>query len=265
MNAAERQAHQYAEHGWHVFPLQPDSKIPYPKSRGFEDATTDHRAIQRAWSVRPASNIGVRTGAPHGPTVLDVDCSHDKPGHASLNKAIRADLVPPPQAEIRTPSGGSHLYYKGDSQPSRVNDRTGLDLRSAGGYVAAPGSTVDGKPYVVMHRQLPAAVTVDYQAIADHLEPPQPKPDWHPRTGQAAGVAHLADYMARAEPGGRNARLFWSACRALEAGDTDTLSAISAAARSVGLADREISATVRSADRTVNASPKAPAIEREAG
>lgn len=36
----------YAEQGLHVFPLQPLAKVPWPRSRGFKDATTDADRIR---------------------------------------------------------------------------------------------------------------------------------------------------------------------------------------------------------------------------
>ena len=48
----------------------------------------------------------------------------------------------------------------------------------------------------------------------------------------------------------RNDGLFWAACRAAEAGDEALLNELADAARSTGLADQEIAATIRSAQHT---------------
>jgi hypothetical protein len=37
----------YAKRGWHVFPLQPQDKIPLSRSRGFKDATTNPTTLKR--------------------------------------------------------------------------------------------------------------------------------------------------------------------------------------------------------------------------
>ncbi len=65
-------------------------------------------------------------------------------------------------------------------------------------------------------------------------------------------MSHLAAWVAGLAPDGhnRNDGLFWAACRAAEAGDDTALAELAAAARSTGLSDREIAATIRSARRT---------------
>jgi len=249
---------RYAKAGWPVFPVRPDAKEPMTR-HGVLDAETDPGTVTRWWSRHPDANVAIATGAP-GPTVLDVDVAHGKPGHQSLNQAARAGLVPSPMALIRTPSGGSHLYYEGDAQGNASMPRKGLDLRGKGGYVVSPPSTVGARPYVVVHKQ-PSAEHIDFAAIRDHLQPQPQRSAWQPREGREPGVAHLAEWVGGLTEGNRNAGTFWAACRAAEAGDSDTLAAIARAAVSTGLDERSVDLTIASAQRT--ASPKA--IDREAG
>lgn len=242
----ERAAHQYADAGWHVFPLVPGEKEPVT-THGFQDATTEHLQIERWWSRNPERNIGVATGKP-GPDVLDVDISDGKPGHRTLNAAIRAGLVPSPMATVRTRSGGSHLYYSGTDQRSGVMDKHGLDMRAAGGYVVAPPSSVGGKPYVVTsHGGKPA--TIDYSAVREHFEPtPQRAPSTPARQGQ--NLDHLVRRIAELPDGhGRNAnyKTWWSMTKAYEAGDEATVERIAAAAIERGLTPRAVAASQRSA------------------
>lgn len=180
--------------------------------------------------------------------MLDVDVSHGRPGPASLTRAIRAGLVPRGSPLVRTPSGGCHLYFIGDSQRSAVLDRSGLDFRGAGGYVVAPPSMVDGRPYAVV-RGGPLCGHVDFSAIRGLLEPAPERPPFVPRPGQSR-TAHLAAYVAGLPVGKRNAHTFWALNRALEAGDYETAEAIVAAALSNGLDSRAVNATLRSALRT---------------
>ncbi len=259
MSDRQDAAVRYAQAGWPVFPCKPEAKEPATK-HGVLDAETDPRTVARFWTRHPDANVAIATGAP-GPTVLDVDVAHGKPGHKSLNEAIRAGLVPSPMAAIRTPSGGSHLYYQGDKQGNGSMPRHGLDLRGKGGYVVAPPSTVGGRPYVVVsHSAEPASI--DFGKIRSHLQPEPERPAWQPREGQR-GVGHLAAYVAGLEEGNRDNGLFWAACRAVEAGDADALSGIARAALSTGLTEREVSATIRSAQR--HGRPKVPERQREAG
>jgi hypothetical protein len=269
VSASQDAAVRYARHGWPVFPTQAeqpgcdqgpgcDCKTPLTR-HGLNDAETDPGTIARWWSRHPDANVAIATGAP-GPTVLDVDVAHGKPGHQSLNAAIRAGLVPSPVAAIRTPSGGSHLYYEGDAQGNGSMPRKGLDLRGRGGYVIAPPSTVHGRPYaVVSHSAEPARI--DFAAIRRHLEPQPGRSAWQPREGQK-GVGHLAGWLAGIQEGNRDNAFFWALNRAREAGDMTTVDALADAARSIGLSEREIAAKIRSAERTTPL-PKAP--EREAG
>jgi hypothetical protein len=259
---------RYARAGWPVFPTAPASpqcdqrkececKTPVTR-HGVHDAETDPRTVARFWARNPDANVAIATGAP-GPTVLDVDVAHGKPGHKSLNRAIRSGLVPPPMAAIRTPSGGSHLYYEGDQQGNASMPRKGLDLRGKGGYVIAPPSSVHGRPYVVVSHSAEAA-SIDFGAIRARLEPQAQRLVLQPQAG-SRDIAHLAGWVAGLKEGNRNAGTFWAACRAAEAGDTEALAAIARAAVSTGLEQRAVDKTVASAQRTVH--PKA-GREREA-
>ncbi len=82
-------------------------------------------ATLEAWS----GNIGLRTGAASGVIVVDID---GDPG----------DLLLPETVEVRTGSGGRHLYYRAD-RPVRNRTRVGgrpVDIRGDGGQVVFPGS-----------------------------------------------------------------------------------------------------------------------------
>ena len=158
-------------------------------------------------------------------------------------------------ALIRTPSGGSHLYYEGDAQGNGSMPKHGLDLRGQGGYVVAPPSTVGGRPYVVVAKQAERRAHRLRARSASTCSRSRERPAWQPREGREPGVAHLADWVAGLSEGNRNAGTFWAACRAAEAGDTGTLGAIARAAVSTGLDQRSVDKTIASAQRT--ASPKA--------
>jgi hypothetical protein len=257
----ERAAHNYADASWPVLPVVPGEKEPATK-HGLNDASTDHRQIERWWSRNPERNIGVATGKP-GPDVLDVDITDGKPGHASLNQALRAGLVPSPMATVRTRSGGSHLYYTGSEQPSGSLPKHGLDWRGKGGYVLVPPSQVGGKSYeLTSHGGEPAPI--DFGQIREHFEPQADRPVFKPREGQPLG--HLVQMIKSLPDGhgrGANGKTFWAMTRAYEAGDEATVAEIAAAAIERGLTPRAVYATQRSAAQHAAASPKAR--QREAG
>lgn len=115
-------------------------------------------------------NVAIATGG-DGTDVLDVDVAHGKPGYASPHAAIRAGLVPLPMGRVSTPSGGIHLYYRGDAQRSGSLPSHGLDFRATGGYVVAAPSQVDGRRYVVASAWDPETVGLDFTRLREHLAP----------------------------------------------------------------------------------------------
>jgi len=135
----------YAEQGWAVFPLVPNTKRPLT-ANGFKDASMSPEAITKWWTGHPNANIAIATGAPSHILAVDVDVKNGAKGResiASLNGGVASTLT------ASTPSGGWHLYYlcpEGGLR-SRNGLLPGVDLKADGGYVVAPGSTIDGKPY----------------------------------------------------------------------------------------------------------------------
>ena len=73
---------------------------------------------------------------------------------------------------------------------------------------------------------------------------------WAETTAASRYSASLPAWVGQQHEGNRNDGLFWAACRAAEAGDETVLAELVAAARSTGLPDREIAATISSARRT---------------
>jgi hypothetical protein len=241
------QALGYARHGWPVFPCQPGRKQPATR-HGFLDATTDPDQITWWWERQPDANLAIATGQP-GPDVLDVD-QHGPAGNgfAAFGKLRRAGLLGGTRAIVATPSGGLHAYLAGSDQRCGKLPRHHLDFRAQGGYILAPPSQVGGKPYkVISHRGEPGGL--DWDKVTGLLEPEQ-RTAIRPAGAQHGDLHHLAAWVERQHEGNRNDGLFWAACRAAETGDENVLAELANAARSTGLADREIAATIRSARRT---------------
>jgi hypothetical protein len=247
---AER-ALAYARHGWPVFPCQPGGKEPATR-HGFLDATTDPDQITWWWRRQPEANLAIATGRP-GPDVLDVD-QHGPAGNgfAALHRLNRAGLTDGAAAIVATPGGGLHAYFAGSDQRCGKLPRHHLDFRSRGGYIVAPPSQVGGRPYrVISHRDKPGGL--DWAKVTGLLEPERHTAIRPPR-GEHGDLSHLASWVATLAPDShnRNDGLFWAACRAAEAGDETVLTELAAAARSTGLTDREITATIRSARRAAS-------------
>ncbi|MGH3217895.1 MAG: bifunctional DNA primase/polymerase [Streptosporangiaceae bacterium] len=260
-SGTEEAAHQYADAGWSVFPCIPGEKTP-ATGHGFHEATADHRQIQSWWGRNPDRNLAIATGAP-GPDVLDIDRHGNQSGFPALRQLKEAGLVGEPGAMVRTPSGGAHLYFAGtEHQRNGHIEAAHVDFRSNGGYVVAPPSQVNGRPYAVVSHQ-PSSDTFDWAAAKQHLEPERtarrewtPSPDAGPRN-----LDHLVRYVGECSDH-VNDRLYWAACRMAEAGQLDRLPDLVQAAYAAGEDRRgQAEKTVESALRTVNRSEP----QREAG
>ncbi|MEX5274719.1 bifunctional DNA primase/polymerase [Kocuria carniphila] len=143
-----------AARGWHLFPLEPGKKTPYPGSRGYKDATTDPAKLLN-WPE--GAGVGIATGASG---LLVVDCDNkpsappapwNVPGVTNGEDALallweHCDRGPTPWAEclsVLTPSGGAHLYFQARSGEIGISASLlawQVDVRAQGGYVVAPGT-----------------------------------------------------------------------------------------------------------------------------
>jgi Bifunctional DNA primase/polymerase, N-terminal len=241
------QALGYARHGWPVLPCQPGGKQPATR-HGFLDATTDPDQITWWWRRQPDANLAIATGQP-GPDVLDVD-QHGPAGNgfAAFGRLRRAGLLDGASAIVATPNDGLHAYFTGSDQHSGKLPRQHLDFRAQGGYILAPPSQVGGKPYkLISHRDESGGL--GWNKVTGLLEPER-HTALRPAKAQRGDLSHRAAWMEQQHEGNRNDGLFWAACRAAETGDETVLAELANAARSTGLADREIAATIRSARRT---------------
>lgn len=171
--------------GYSVFPLVPNGKTPMTQ-HGFKDATDDRVQVAKWWTETPNANIGISTG--RGLVVVDVD---------RLPKDGKKKVLPNPWLEpmnerldelgadsvAESPTGGYHLYYSagsaiealGEIKNSASEIAEGVDVRAEGGYIVAPGSVIDGRPYRELdHRklvdrgdlpELPPALIADFRRM----------------------------------------------------------------------------------------------------
>ena len=142
-NALLQSALNYAALGLYVFPLLPGEKRPAFK--GWQDSsTTDPATIRDWWTQNPAFNIGIDCGK-SGLLVLDFDAANGKEG-LTIRKEWRRTHILPDTMTAKTPRGGVHEYYRGQG-PTKTGLYNGVDVRGAGGLVAAPPSVFNGKAY----------------------------------------------------------------------------------------------------------------------
>jgi hypothetical protein len=233
-----------ARRGWAVFPCRPGDKRP-AIDRWEERACADPELVARCWPSQ-RHNVGIACG-PSRLVVIDLDTAEHggslppswaaepgvRDGRDVLRVlALRAGEPWPDTYTTRTPSGGLHLYFAAiegrtlRNSASRIGPM--IDVRGPGGYVVGPGSvTARGRYRVVCDdrvRTLPGW-------LADLAEPPRiarAAP-----TSMGAGPVYgrlraIVEAVLTSEPGTRNGRLFWAACRAGEmvaAGKIDAVAA----------------------------------------
>lgn len=130
----------YAAHGWQPIALRPNDKRPLLP--GWQTAPLPDTLA--AMAANRGANLGV--AVPPGFLVLDIDTKGEANGFSTL-----AQWPPLPDTlTAATPSGGRHCWFKSPPDvfvANRVAVAPGLDIRSAGGYVVAPPSVIDGKSY----------------------------------------------------------------------------------------------------------------------
>jgi Bifunctional DNA primase/polymerase, N-terminal len=252
-SATLRAARAYTTRGWPVFPCQPGRKIP-ATGHGFYDATTDPAQITRWFTRQPDANLAIATGAP-GPDVLDID-QHGPAGNgfAAYASLQHVGLLDGAILHVATPSGGLHAYFTGSAQRNGHLAAHHVDFRSAGGYVLAPPSQINGQPYRLLHRTAGHA-HLDWDAVRQTLQPDRQLPPPGPRQHHDGDLDVLARWVAVQPEGNRNAGLFWAAHRALDTNPAADLTPLADAARQAGLPGPEITRTLNSARRPHQPTP----------
>ena len=146
-----------ADRGFHVFPLGRGSKVPRKDFKRWElRASRNPPQLAEWWKRWPGSNPGV---ACKPSVILVVDLDVPKGNRTEDGRQVFWDLIKSlkipwePTRQVRTPSGGVHLYYKPPPGAFLKNSAgrlgPGVDTRAIGGYVVGPGSVVDGGRYEV--------------------------------------------------------------------------------------------------------------------
>ncbi|MFF3206650.1 bifunctional DNA primase/polymerase [Streptomyces sp. NPDC002962] len=282
-----------AERGWPVFPLRPGDKRPagHPEARcpgtgrcadghrtPEQRATTVPEAISAAWNTAPY-NVGIATG-PAGLLVIDLDLPKDDSDTPPEEWAGTADgldvfavlcehageRLPTETYTVRTRRGGQHLYF---TAPEGTTLRSGagvlgwkVDTRAWGGYVLAAGSTVQGRPYEVIHEAPPIPLPAWLCDLLAHEPAPAPMPIEElaarmRRTSAytTAAVRGELEKVLAAHEGGRNRALYFAAyalARFIRLGDlteSEAEAELTSAGLSVGLAAGECRTAIQSGFR----------------
>lgn len=224
-----------AHRGFFVFPLKPGDKLPALK--GWQNwATKEPGEVLFKWPMdRPDYNVGIRTD---GLVVVDVDTYKSPEWRSELAKLG----VLPETFTVRTARGGLHLYFRNtdgrrikggahtiskDGRESyAVLDCKGIDIRATGGLTVGPGSTFEGKPYVI-EKDVPVAelpehlyddFTITREKAADAGKVPEGVEIDEPERVAEATVYLSTKADLSVEGSGGNTTAFRVACRVLDFG-----------------------------------------------
>ena len=160
-----------------IFPCKSNGKTPLTKT-GFKEATTDPGQIEEWWTKYPKANIGMPTGKISGISAVDLDIDLDKKKEGKKEWEIfckNQNIEPYETLVIKTPRGGSHLYYKHDGSFKNSTDKIGygIDTRGDGGYILIPPSIVNGKRYIVSGKNIIKEIP---KAVSEIISPPNTIP-----------------------------------------------------------------------------------------
>jgi putative DNA primase/helicase len=147
-------------HGLGVFPCRADDKRPLTE-HGVKDASTDRARILDWLRRYHGSNWGAAMTAEIA--AVDVDMKDGRNGRQSLRELIGPRGALPPTLTNNTPTGGEHQIFRvGASLKNKVAIAEGVDIRSLGGYIVIPPSTIRGRPYTYTDPRAPIAPAPDW-------------------------------------------------------------------------------------------------------
>ena len=212
----------YAKRGWPVFPVK-ENKQPAIKDWKTK-ATTDEKQIRRWFEQDFISgcNFGFQPGLA-GIAVIDIDCGKKRKREDGTEEMVNgedslADFLKQNGAElpstytVRTPSGGTHLYFKAEGIGNKNGFLPAVDVKSCGGFVVVPGSG-DSRGAYVVERELPVAELPGALAEACRRGFPKKEEMEQPRgvPGDWIDFASVLETIRNMDPilcGSRDTRLF---------------------------------------------------------
>ena len=225
--ATPDQALVLAAQGFHIFPLVANSKLPLVAD--WPQLATRDVATITSWFTGNNHNIGIATsrfGDDKALVVVDVDNKNGKDGNAAVFDLELAGSELPVTLEQSTPCGGRHIIYVADIACKQgVNVLgAGLDIRSRGGFIVGPGSSIDGKRYQQIngrgHLAAAPAWLVERLGRASVVEPRAGivLDGIDPARAQARAVEYLKTAPVSVEGEGGDITAFKVACRLKDMG-----------------------------------------------
>lgn len=216
--------------GFWIFPIVAHKKMPPVMKKWQDAATRDVDLIAEWWESDRNYNVGISTskfGDSEALLVVDVDVKGDKNGYDTLLQLELDGRSLPETRSHATPTSGRHLAYRVRT-PVRQGANIlgpGVDVRSRGGYVVGPGSTVVHGSYTV-HSGGPVADAPQWLIDACGIP--------HQRSVQRVGHAPVAIDPQKAKE--RAIRYLETAPLATEGeGGDDTTFKVAAAIKDLGV------------------------------
>lgn len=246
-------AHEYVRRGWSVLPLHSvagdgacscvlgiecaeTTRGKHPRWKKWTQTPAMSGAdVEAHWAENPRDNVGIRTGAPSGFFVLDLDPKNG--GLESWEALLTMHGNDFPETyTVLTGSGGLHIYLlmpSFDVTNSAKGLPTGVDVRGTGGLVVAPPSAsgigayrvlndlpIAPAPYWLLELLRPVDGAVDTSTIAQEDLPAYADLDEDDQD-RLAGYASRAvldevDHYVMAPQGHGDTALFAAACAVLE-------------------------------------------------
>jgi hypothetical protein len=220
-------AAELAEQGYYLFPVRRGDKRP-AIDRWEQRSSASPDRVRRAWTGRFAGyNVGLACG-PSRLLVIDLDAHGSLPEEWRLPGVVDGGDVlaqlhewagqPWPQTRwTRTPSGGSHLWFRAPDAPE-LRNTAGLlgpmvDTRAAGGYIVTPPSVVGGRAYLWVDDREPEPLPGWLLRLLQPRQAAAPQAAARASGDVPARLRGLIAHVAAGRPGDRNGRLFWAACR----------------------------------------------------
>ena len=131
------EALRYAAAGMAIFPV--NARGAPLTAHGVKDASSDPEVI-KAWRERwPGCDFG--WAVPADVVVVDLDEKHGKHGLRDFRERAGCDPHEVATPQATTPSGGLHIVFKASKPYKNLAPAipgTGVDTRTAGGYVVLP-------------------------------------------------------------------------------------------------------------------------------
>ena len=150
MNKTLQAALWYANLGYSVIPLSPNTKIP-PKGFSVEEFRTRiavDEEIEAWFKTEPNYNLAIITGKLSKICVVDFDSYKPEFNIEVAREYFPEDIITP---MAMTPGGGKHLFFSyPQDEHVTVDSRMlpGIDFRGEGGYIVVPPSCNGGStPY----------------------------------------------------------------------------------------------------------------------